>query len=153
VSSDDLPLIPKPQGPLDVSAEMVMEIACGLEDPIVIANRHGYSSQEFGALCQWEPFNQAVEQKKQELKASGHTFRLMTGWMAEDLAKDLYRRAKGTEASLPQVHEVFKTMAKLADLEPKATAATAGPGFSISINFTKPAEPVVDVQAKELPND
>jgi hypothetical protein len=138
---------------LDVPAQMVMEIACGMEEPLQIARRYGYSDVEFGALCQWGPFNQAVDAKRAELKASGHTFRLMAGWMAEDLAKDLYRQAKSTEASLPQKHEVFKTFAKLADYEPKQSAgAVSGPGFSISIVFndTKKAQPV-DVVAKEIP--
>ena len=139
---------------LDVKAEMVMEIACGMEDPLVIARRYGYTDVEFGALCQWPAFNQAVEAKKAELKASGHTFRLMAGWMAEDLAKDLYRQAKGTDVTLPQKHEVFKTMAKLADYEPKAQVQTAqGSGFSIQIVFSEPQKPaqVVDVTPKELP--
>jgi hypothetical protein len=94
-----------------------------------------------------------VEAKRAELKASGHTFRLMAGWMAEDLARDLYRQAKGNDATLPQKHEVFKTMAKLADYEPKASSQVAsGPGFSIQIVFAdaKKSEPI-DVQAKELP--
>ena len=150
--SDLLP--EKARTPLDVKAEMVMEIACGMEDPLVIARRYGLTDVEFGALCQWPEFNRQVEAKKTELKASGHTFRLMAGWMAEDLAKDLYRQAKGTDATLPQKHEVFKTMAKLADYEPKQSAQVAsGPGFSIQIVFGekgKPAE-VVDVQPKELP--
>lgn len=150
---DDAPLIPRPDGPLDVKSEMVMEIACGMEDPLVIARRFGFTDVEFGALCQWPEFNRQVEAKKSELKASGHTFRLMAGWMAEDLAKELYRQAKGIDATLPQKHEVFKTFAKLADYEPKANAQVAtGPGFSINIVFSdsaKKAEPI-DVQAKEL---
>lgn len=138
---------------LDVPAQMVMEIACGMEDPLVIARRYGFTDVEFDSLCQWPVFNQQVESKRAELKASGHTFRLMTGWMAEDLAKDLYRQAKGTDATLPQKHEVFKTMAKLADYEPKQSAqVAAGPGFSIQIVFAdKDKAKPIDVQAKELP--
>lgn len=149
--TDDLPLIPRSPKVHEVPAEMVMEIACGMERPLDIAYRYGYSDQEFAQLTQWQPFVQQVEAKKLELKTSGHTFRLMTGWMAEDLAKDLYRKAKTNDATLPQVHDVFKTMAKLADYEPKqAAGATAGPGFSIQIVFGDKQKPV-DVQAKELP--
>jgi hypothetical protein len=149
--SDDL-LPEKARTPLDVKSEMVMEIACGMEEPLVIARRYGLTDQEFGALCQWTEFNRQVDAKRAELKASGHTFRLMAGWMAEDLAKDLYRQAKGTEASLPQKHEVFKTMAKLADYEPKAsTQVQSGPGFSIQIVFGDKGQKPIDVQAKEIP--
>lgn len=149
--TDDLPLIPRSPKVHEVPAEMVMEIACGMERPLDIARRYGYADHEFEQLTQWPPFVQQVEAKKLELKASGHTFRLMTGWMAEDLAKDLYRKAKDNDATLPQVHDVFKTMAKLADYEPKQSAgATAGPGFSIQIVFGDKQKPV-DVQAKELP--
>lgn len=151
---DDTPLLPEPRTALNVPSEMVMQLACGMEDPLVVARRFGYTDVEFGALCQWQPFNDQVESKKAELKASGHTFRLMAGWMAEDLAKDLYRQAKGTDASLPQKHEVFKTMAKLADYEPKVNAQVQqGPGFSISIVFADKKDPAktVDVKAKEIP--
>lgn len=150
--SDDEPLLPEVRTPLSVPAQMVMEIACGMERPLDIARRYGYSDQEFGALCQWEDFNRQVDTKRAELKASGHTFRLMAGWMAEDLAKDLYRQAKSTDASLPQKHDVFKTMARLADYEPKPNVqATAGTGFSISIVFADPkkAEPI-DVETKKI---
>jgi hypothetical protein len=151
VSQELLP--EKARTPLDVQAQMVMEIACGMEDPLVIARRYGMTDVEFGALCQWPEFNRQVDAKRAELKASGHTFRLMAGWMAEDLAKELYRQAKSTEASLPQKHEVFKTFAKLADYEPKQSAGSvAGPGFSISIVFNdaKKAEPAIEVKAKEI---
>lgn len=141
----------KARTPLDVPSQMVMEIACGMEEPLVIARRYGFTDVEFGALCQWPEFNRQVDAKRAELKASGHTFRLMAGWMAEDLAKDLYRQAKGTDATLPQKHEVFKTMAKLADYEPKASAQVQpGPGFSISIVFADKKQAPVDVQAKEI---
>jgi hypothetical protein len=149
--TDDLPLVPPTPKIHEVPAEMVLEIACGMERPLDIAHRYGYSDQEFDTLTQWPEFGRQVEAKKLELKTSGHTFRLMTGWMAEDLAKDLYRKAKGNDATLPQVHDVFKTMAKLADLEPKQVAAAAGTGFSIQIVFgDKQAKPI-DVQAKEIP--
>lgn len=148
----DLPLIPEPPRLHEVPAEMVLEIACGMERPQDIATRYGYSHQEFEQLAAWPEFGRQVETKKQELKTTGHTFRLMTGWMAEDLAKDLYRKAKTNDATLPQVHDVFKTMAKLADYEPKQTVSSEkGSGFSIQIVFgDKKAEPI-DVKAKELP--
>lgn len=150
---DDSPIIPRANDPLNVRAEMVMEIACGMEEPLVIARRYGFTDVEFGALCQWPEFNRQVEAKRAELKASGHTFRLMAGWMAEDLAKELYRQAKSNDATLPQKHDVFKTMARLADYEPKQSAvAQAGPGFSIQIVFgDKNKATPVDVQAKEIP--
>ena len=139
---------------LDVPAQMVMEIAAGMEDPFGIAYKYGYSYEEYQNLLKWKPFVQQVDAKAAELKASGQTFRMMTQWMAEDLAKKLYLQAKDNNASLPQVHDVFKTMAKLADLEPKQNlGAPPGAGFSININFSKPmAELVTDVTPK-IKND
>ena len=133
---------------LDVPAEMVMEIAAGMEEPFAIAFRYGFTYEQFTELCQWAPFNQQVAAKQVELKTSGHTFRLMNGWMAEDLARSLYLKAKANDASLSQVHEVYKTMSKLADYEPKSSVLPQqSTGFSISINFSKPisAADVVDV--------
>lgn len=132
-----------PAGPvraLDVPAEMVLQIATGLEDPADIARRFGFEEDDWRALASWQPFRDQVVAKRMELQKSGVTFRIQCAYMAEDLGKDVYRIAKMNDATLPQKLEAFRTMAKLADLEPKQTQQVnqAGPGFSISINFGAP---------------
>ena len=151
MESDDAP-VAVDRSLMEVPAEMIMEIAAGMEEPFAVAYRYGYSYDSFTALSKWPSFNVAVENKKAELKASGHTFRLMTGWMAEDLAKKLYVQAKSNDATLPQVHEVFKTMSRLADYEPKQAAPNpqaAGAGFSVNI-IMAPAQPkqVIDISVE-----
>lgn len=126
---------------LQVPVEMVLQIATGMEEPVDIAARFGFSQDKYTALSTWGPFQQELERKRQELAASGQTFRMKMNYMATDLADDLYTRAKGHEIPLLQKLETFRTMAKLADLEPKPnTSVQSGPGFSITINFSQPKE-------------
>jgi len=145
-------VIPPPaQQTVEVPAEMILQIATGMEDELEVAGRFGFDAVRYAALKTWPPFVSQVEAKRKELQASGVTFRLQTAYMAEDLAKDVYRIAKSNEATFLQKLETMRTFAKLADLEPKAnTVATTGPAFSISINLTPPPpkEKVIDGTAQ-----
>lgn len=136
---------------LQVPVEMVLQLATGMEDEYAVAGRFGFSRDKYTALSMWGPFQQELERKRAELQQSGQTFRMKMNYMASDLADDLYLRAKSNEVPLLQKLETFRTMAKLADLEPKANAQVqAGPGFSITINFTQPQEKgnVIESQAR-----
>jgi hypothetical protein len=125
---------------LEVPAPMLVELACGMEDSLTIANRYGYTTEEFGALAQWEPFRRQLEAKKSELSQSGYTFRLQNAFFAEDVGKDLYVLAKGNDIPFSQKLEAYKTFVKFADLEPKNQQSVAqGSGFSVVINFAPPA--------------
>lgn len=122
---------------INVPAEMVLQLAAGMEEPFAVAERFGFSQEQFAQLAQWEPFRLQVEQKRAELKQSGATFRMTMAWMAEDLGKDIYVIAKSNEVTLPQKLDTFKTFSKLADLEPKpnSQSVAAGSGFQINIVF------------------
>ena len=129
---------------LDVPAEMVLQIACGMEDPLAIAGRFGFTDEEFGALSQWEPFRARIAEEQARLKQSGQHFRMSMAWMAEDLSKDLYVIAKGNDIPYSQKLETFRTYAKLADLEPRPQQQTVqGTGFNIVIQFPETSKPPV----------
>jgi hypothetical protein len=147
---------PPPSSPsklLDVPAEMILQLATGMEEPELVAARYGFEPMDFQALLSWKPFQDQVAQKRSELQAAGVTFRVQMAYMAEDLGKDVYRIAKGNEITLPQKLETFRTLAKLADLEPKATTVTgpSGPAFSISINLDSRNKPVTTIEATPEP--
>mgnify|MGYP001559824442 CR=1 FL=1 len=74
---------------LDVPPQLVLEVAYGVEDPELIAARHGFSDSEWLLLKAHAPFVKQVEDKKAELKASGYTFRMKSAFIAEDLLDDL----------------------------------------------------------------
>jgi len=137
---DSTDLLPEP-GRLTISSEMVAEIAAGLEDPKDIAFRHGIAGQAWEELKNWPPFQNAVATQKAEYEKSGFTFKMKARLLTEDVFDQAYKFAKSTETSLLQKLEFIKVGAKLGEMEPKPTAATAaGPGFSITINLANNAQ-------------
>jgi hypothetical protein len=145
-------VIPPPaQQVVEVPAEMILQLATGMEDEYDIAQRFHFDKKRFDQLKMWPPFQKQLEEKRGELQSKGVTFRIQAAFMAEDLAKDVYRLAKSNESTFLQKLETFRTFTKLADLEPKANAVAAtGPAFSISIvlNPPSPQEKVIDGTAK-----
>lgn len=127
---------PAAQQVVEVPAAMILQIATGMEDEYDIAERFHFDKARYDALKKWEPFQKQIAEKRAELQANGVTFRIQSAYMAEDLAKDVYRIAKSNESTFLQKLEAFRTFTKLADLEPKAnTMAASGPAFSITISL------------------
>lgn len=132
---------------LDVPAEMVLKIAGGMDDPLDIAKSYGFSAEEFGALCQWEPFQLQVKAKKSELAAGGYTFRVQNAFYAEEVGKKLFMRTHDPELSTTQLLDAYRTFTKFADLEPRPNQPTqTGPAFSININLAQPAAKTITVE-------
>lgn len=116
--------------------QMVAEIAYGMEEPVDIAFRYGISASEYRKLAQNAHFQAEVAAKTAELMRAGHTVKVKAQFMAEDLLETLYLQAKDPKATFNMVHEAVKTMAKLADLEPKANQPQVqGGGTAIHIIF------------------
>ena len=129
---------------------MLLQLATGMEDEFEVANRFGFSAERYTVLKEWAPFKAQLEAKRAELKQSGVTFRIQAQFMAEDLARDVYKSAKSAESTFVQKLEALRTFTKLGDLEPKANAIQAtGPAFSIQINLTPPQKPAIDVTPEE----
>jgi hypothetical protein len=142
-----------PEKALRVPAEMVLQIASGLDTPQDIAQRYGYTEEEFVALSQWTPFVQEVAKCRAELEKSGFDFVLDSRLKAKELSNVIFLRALAPDATFGQVHDAFRTFTEFADLKPKSVengsrTLNAPPGFSISIVFKgeKPSgTPVIDV--------
>ena len=136
----------------DIPPGLVASIAAGLEDPKEIASRHGIYGDAWDKLSAWKPFLDAIAAQRAEFEQSGYTFRVKAAMKADVLADQLFVQALSNEASLGQKLETMKTFAKLGDLEPKTNVqAQAGPGFSISINFSSPKpsieeSKIIDIQ-------
>lgn len=120
-----------------IPQELVWHIAAGLENADTIAARFGYEGEVWERLKRHKPFVVAVEQLRAEFESSGFTAKNKFRLMATDLSERLYMMARTNDASVGQVLEIFKTFAKLADLEPKPekVAQDVGTGFSITINL------------------
>lgn len=134
--------------------EMIAEIAYGLHEPVDIAYRFGYSRSEYEQLEQNRYFVAAVMSARSELERQGHSVKVKARWMTENLMEDVYTRAKNPAASIGQVLDAVKTLAKLGDLEPKQVAekSTQGPATSVQIIFNggPSAEVLIGGPTKEV---
>jgi hypothetical protein len=139
---------------LHVPAEMILQVASGLEDPAVIAGRFGFEPAEWKQLEAWPPFVQQVGRIREEMKSTGLDFVLDARLKAKELSDTLFVRALQADTSFGQLHETMKTFAELGDLKPKkdvSVAGAGGAGFSIQINFgpppsqPQPTHQVIDV--------
>lgn len=133
---------------LDIDPKFVLEVATGLEELEEIAPRFGLSPAETKALHKYKPFWIEVDKVKSELYKSGQTFRLKAGVMAEQVLDEVFSDAIQTDANKNYRLEALRTLARLADLEPKqaTSAAQAGSGFSININLSGAKTEVIEVK-------
>ena len=135
----------------DIPPGLVASIAAGLEDPKEIASRHGIYGETWDKLSTWKPFLDAIAEQRAEFEKSGYTFRVKAAMKADVLADQLFVQALSHEATLGQKLETMKTFAKLGDLEPKTSIqAQAGPGFSISINFSTPQPGLIEKKTLDI---
>lgn len=126
----------QPRTMTNVPAELIIACAQGLEDPDVIAERFGLTGPSWAQLKESKPFQLAVAEKKAELEKNGWVFRQKAAMGAEMVLEkviiDLMSNETGTNTRL----EGLKTLAKLANLEPKEEKVqSSGPAFQISINI------------------
>jgi hypothetical protein len=125
---------PAPQEYAFPPAEMILELAKGLEKPVDIAERYGYNAIQYAALENWEPFRKEYERMVSKLEAEGVTYRNKAILYATDLIDRVYAAAKRPDVPLPQLLEAQKLMSKAADLDPK-TAQTTQTGATYSVKL------------------
>lgn len=134
-------------------AQMIHDIAAGMEEPVEIAYRYGYTASEWAQLEENGPFRQAVAAARAELEKGGHAVRVKARWMTEVLLEDLFFKSKQQGVSIGQLQESIRVISRLGDLEPKPNAPTgpAAPTFTVTINIpTLPApEKVIDVNTDQ----
>lgn len=108
-----------------VDPKLVFEIAMGVERPMVLFKRYGYTEDQALALTSNELFNRQVESKASELKAQGLIFKVKAALAAEDIMEDVYVGAKDPETPFSQKLDALKFFSKAAGVD--AVAATGGP--------------------------
>ena len=122
-----------------------------MEDDAEIAARYGFEGERWEKLKRWKPFNDAVAKQKAELEQNGVTFRIKAKSLTEDIFEDAYKIARSNDTTLLQKLEFVKLGAKLADMEPKASAQVAsGPGFSITINLAQEPKKEKIIEVEEV---
>jgi hypothetical protein len=125
---------PEPQYLQFPPAEMMLDLAKGLEEPEAIAERYGYSVVEFNQLVEWEPFRKEYERMVNKLEVEGITFRNKAVLYATDLLDRVYKAAKRPDVPLTQLLETAKYLSKAGDLDPKPAQTTqSGATYSVKL--------------------
>lgn len=132
----------------DLPPEFVLEVALGVEDEYDVAERYGYSREQFDILNGLKPFQIAVKKTRADLDKNGDMFRAKAHIMAEKVMDSGFAKAIDNTTPLKEVTEFLKTLASLADLAPKATLQAAGSGFSINIVLPEVDKKTLDVTEK-----
>lgn len=113
--------------------DMVFEVALGLEDEEDIAERFGFTADEYSVIRTLKPFMVQVKKVRSDLEKSGDMFRNKAKIMAEQVLDAGFRKAIDEATPLKETTEFLKVAANLADLNPKTVAALPGAGFSVNI--------------------
>lgn len=153
--------LPAPAGPLELSSEMLLEMAKGFDTWPAIAERYGITGAAYDKMVAWEPFQKEIKRVEERLEAEGFSFKLKAGLMATDLLDQLYKDAKSPNTTPLQRLEINKFFAKMADYEPKAAQVQqSGGGFVFQIVLDKSEPPkevnvtrVIDQKAEEVTAD
>lgn len=123
----------------------------------VIASE-GLTQAEYDAISLNPQFQRYVDSYTGELKESGFSIQAKSRLLVEDLLPTMYHLVKDVDAPAAARVKAFENFVDLAGAKPnKAIEATAGPGFSITINVpggaltTSSAKPLSKADVTELP--
>lgn len=132
---------------LDLSPEMMLELALGLEPPLAVIAKHGVSAADFQTLQTQAWFLDALTRERERLRDEGYTFQAKARLMNEEILKDLYIDAK-SNAMKPELKlELSKHLADMTGMRKPAggPAVAAGPAFAITINIPDNARGPVNI--------
>lgn len=126
-------------------AEMITELAMGIEDPFAIARRHGFTDQDYLQMTTYPWFTRAIDEKRDVLDTEGLTFKLRMGQLAEDMLVEAWKAARNSD-SVQNKLDVAKYLTKVAGLEPLPNQSLVAPGAGFSLVITLPPTPLAPSQ-------
>jgi len=119
------------------SPKLVFDLALGLDDLESILTRHGISYGDYNAISDNPTFRRELVSATKELQETGVTFKRKAAIQAELYLEEMdsLMRADITPPSVKT--DIFKTMAKLGELEPekKSDSSIGSNQFNIQINL------------------
>jgi hypothetical protein len=119
-----------------IPPEMLLDIAAGMEDPVDIAYRYGFSASEFKKLEQSQQFLSEVATLRSKHERSGEAAVAKAGMMYDVLAEKYFLRLMDNEATTSQLAAGVEAFATLGNRKPKAaTSNVQGAQFSITFNI------------------
>lgn len=128
---------------------LAYELALGLDGAEQIFEKYGYDHTQAGRLIKFAPFAATIKKYKEEIQASGISFKLKAKIQAEDLLTHSY--AMATDPMVPPAvrADLIQWTAKMAELEPVRDKGTTGQGSnqSFQLNITFAGQPTVAVNA------
>ena len=122
-------------------------MALGIDAPERVIAKYGLEPDEAAALMLNPAFAMTVAKYKEEVTASGISFKLKAKIQAEDLLSHSYLIATDPEAPMAVRADLIKWTTRVAGLEPKEDkGAGLGGGFTLNISFAgdRPAERVIE---------
>lgn len=133
---------------LHVSAEMMLELALGLEPPIIVAKKYGYELSDFLKLQSMPGFNEQILNDRARLRDEGYTWQAKATLMNQELIRDLFIDAKaGMKPELKL--ELSKHLSDMTGARKPAAGAAqpSGPLFQINITIPENARGPTNVKA------
>ncbi len=132
---------------------MIYDLASGIDDPLAIAKRYGFSESEWAIVSQRKELNRAVEKQRAEMARNGTTFRNKAGMLMDSMLTDLYTSAMRSDIPVKEKAAAILAVGKFAGFDTPAQTQPTGPAFSITINLPSnpPNQRKADVVVVETP--
>lgn len=132
---------------LTFDPRIAYEVALGVDQPERVIAKYGLDADAAAALMLNQVFALTVAKYKEEVLASGVSFKLKAKIQAEDLLSHSYLIATDPEAPMAVRADLIKWTTRVAGLEPKEDKG-AGPqgGFTLNISFAgdRPVERTIE---------
>jgi hypothetical protein len=122
---------------------LVFDLAIGLDSVDDILERHDLTHPEYNKLCANPTFRRELLMAKKEVSEDGVSFKRKSRMQCELYLLQMDELMNSNSVSPAVKVDIFKTLAKLGDLEPekksKAADVAEGATFSLQINVQQNA--------------
>lgn len=114
---EPFPVIKDPLSPWP--PKLPLELALGDEDEDSILLRNNISPDQYEKFKTIPAFRRELAEAQKYIRENGLTFKIKCGRMAEEFLETLYLGFFEAKTGITTRHEIFKTITRLAELEPK----------------------------------
>jgi len=138
VAAAKLLTFPTPQSVTPWPAGLTFDLAIGIDSTQTILERYCLSPEEYEGLMAVPAFRRELTTTMQKNQEEGITFSRKAAHIAEDCIPDMYAVIKDPLQTAATRADIWKYMAKVGNLEPKASKDAGGgsvPMVNIQINL------------------
>ena len=119
--------------------KLPLELALGAEKEEDIILRYNIPPERYLLFKQLPAFRRDLADAQKVVREQGLTFKLKCATMAEEFLEEIYLDIFDSRVGLGTKHDIFKTVTRLAELEPKESKAVEqglhAPTVNIQINL------------------